>query len=182
MYSAQTLPQSPQECRCRQRVRWCGLQAAMAPGVATICPSWNFGAKVEALVSCVMVWLPSVSLTSRIGGEGSRGGAMGRAVIPPTGSNAHGANGAGRGLTGRQHRRDSANAPSAGGTARRGPEQGREPGASDHPIWAGRIQHRQQLLQHRSHRRPAIRLVHRLKDPRRDVGLDLLQAVRAVHQ
>ena len=59
-----------------------------------------------------MVWLPFVSVTPRIGGEGSRGGAMRRAFIPPTRERrAAGRNGAGRGLTGRQHRPDSAHAP-----------------------------------------------------------------------
>jgi hypothetical protein len=60
------------------------LGASGAPGVATIWPSWNLGAQVEALVSCVMVWLPSVSVTPRIGVEGSRGGAIERAVRHPT--------------------------------------------------------------------------------------------------
>jgi len=43
---------------------------------------------------------------------------------PHTGVPPSGANGAGRGLKGRQHRPDSANAPSAGGTPSRGPRVG----------------------------------------------------------
>ncbi len=64
---------------------------------------------------------------------------------PNTGATRSGANGSGRGLTGCQHRRDSAHAPSAGGAASSGPEQGRNhPVASDHPVRSGGIQHRQQ--------------------------------------
>jgi len=59
---------------------------------------------------------------------------------------------------------------------------GKQPGASDHPIRTGRIPHRQQLLQHCSHRRPALRLVHCREDPRCDAGRDLLQVGVAVHQ
>jgi hypothetical protein len=162
--------------------RRAGLQAARAPGVATILPRLNLG--LEALVFRVMVWLPSVSVTPRIGGEGSRGGAMRRAVTPPTREPCSCmANGAGRGLTGCQHRPDSATPHPPGEQLARARNQGREPPRrSDHPIWAGGIQYEQQLLQHRSHRRAALRVVHRREDPRRDAGLDLLQADRAVHQ
>ena len=75
-------------------------------------------------------------------------------------------------------------APSAGGTPQQEPKTraGKQSVASDHPIRAGGIEHRQQLLQHRSYRRAALRVVHRRKDPRRDAGLDLLEAHRAVHQ
>ena len=93
------------------------------------------------------------------------------------------ANGSGRGLTGRQHRPDSAHAPFAGGTPRRGPEQGREAKRRFRsPLRSGGIEHCQQLLQHCSHCRPAPRLVHCLEDPRCDAGRDLLQVDLAVHQ
>ncbi len=57
-----------------------------------------------------------------------------------------------------------------------------ELGASDHPTRAGGIQYRQQLFQHRSRCRAVLRVVHHSEDPRREAGLDLLQAHRAVHQ
>ena len=93
------------------------------------------------------------------------------------------ANGSGRGLTGRQHRPDSVT-PHPPGEHPEGAQSraGKQSGASDHPIWAGGIQYEQQLLQHRPHRRPALRLMHGREDPRREAGLDLLQADRAVHQ
>ena len=47
---------------------------------------------------------------------------------------------------------------------------------------SGGVEHRQQLLQHRSHRRASLRVVHRLEDPRREAGLDPLQDKHAVHK
>jgi hypothetical protein len=68
-------------------------------------------------------------------GRGHRAGRK----TPNTGATRSGANGAGRGLTDRKHRPDSANASSAGGTASRRPEQGKEATrrfSSPHPEWS----------------------------------------------